>query len=42
MSAVLHCWSAGGKCGVVLMVVPARGGFFGAHVWGMVGVVARL
>ena len=25
----VHCWAAGGTCDVVLMVVPARGGFLG-------------
>ena len=27
---------------MVLMVVPARGGFFGEHFWGMVGVIGCL
>ena len=38
----LHCWSAGGTRDVVLMVLPARGGFFGEHFWGMVGVIRCL
>ena len=25
----VNCWSAGGTCDVVLMIVPARGGFLG-------------
>ena len=38
----VHCWPAGGTCDVVLMVVPARGGFWGEHFWGMVGVIGCL
>ena len=35
-------WSAGGTCDVVLMVVPARGGFLGEHFWEMVGMIGCL
>ena len=38
--ALLVC--GGDMCDVVLMVVPARGGFFREHFWGMAGVIGCL